>query len=56
MKKLSELSLADLLGLYNNYMIADTTNCGSAWKILDEYEFEEVQKEIQKRTNTIEFY
>lgn len=55
MRKLSELSLADLLGLYNNYMIVRTTNCGSAWRVIDETEYDAIEKEIKTRISNIDF-
>ena len=55
MRNLSELTLADLVSLYNNYMIVETTNCGYAWQILSEDEFNAVKKEINLRTSKINF-
>lgn len=55
MRKLSELSLADLLGLYNNYIIVQTTNCGSAWSVISETKCDAVEIEIETRISNIDF-
>lgn len=63
MKKLSELSLADLVSLYNNYMITRLTptrdlqqeNRVNSWVILTPKQFKDVDKEIKTRISNINF-
>lgn len=55
MKKLSELTLSDLISMYNNYMIVKTTNCGSAWAVISERKADLLEQEIKKRIFNIDF-
>lgn len=56
MKNLKELSLVDLIALYNNHVSVQGHNIGAAYYLLSETEFNEVQREIRLRLEDIEFH
>lgn len=47
--KVKKLSLCELLGLYNNYVIVRGANLRSEWSVITEREFTIVDAEIKKR-------
>ena len=56
LSSLSSLSLVELIALYNNYVLVKSSNCGSAWSLLDETKIEFVRHEIETRLNSVDFY
>lgn len=53
--KISDLSLADLLGLFNNYVIMYSSRRENSYVLLDNERFKIVEKEIHDRLNKIKW-
>lgn len=53
--KISDLSLADLVSLYNNYVIMYSSKQENSYVILSNARFEVVEKEIHDRLNKIKW-
>jgi hypothetical protein len=53
---MENLTLADLVALYNNYMLieASNTSIGSRFLLLNEREFEKVEREIKTRLEMLD--
>lgn len=52
-KKLSDLTLTELLLLHNNYIVS--TDRGARYSLINKWDFEELEKELQKRLKQIKF-